>query len=266
MSFIGWLHRAVYSCGTFDIPTYTRYCTQLIESLLKYDIRPIVVFDGKSLPAKSITSDKRRLVREQYAEKAKEAERMGFYADAEKFFKKTILVSDDIVSAFIDVLREMSIDYVVSPYEADAQLTHLSLYGIADVIITEDSDALVYGCQRVLFKLDAQGHGKEIQRCDLGSNVQLSFENWTDEQFKLFCCLSGCDYVPKLPYVGIKTAHRIAAAHATFGAVVDYLKRMRRDCDSNYFMQVSRTVMLLCPSLTYFYCMLCLPYSWRADC
>lgn len=235
---IGWLHRAIYSCGTFDIRTYTDYCTNLIQLLLRNDIRPIVVFDGKSLPAKSITSLKRKDLRDQYAAKAKESERYGFFADAEKYYKKTIVVTDEFVSAFIDALRDLSVDYVVSPYEADAQLAYLSLTGVADVVITEDSDALVYGCQRVLFKLDCSGNGKEILRSDLGKNTQLSFQNWTDEQFKLFCCLSGCDYVPKLPNIGIKTAHRIASAHKNFMEVLKYLRKMRKECDFDYFMQV----------------------------
>ena len=38
---------------------------------------------------------------------------------------------------------------IVAPYEADAQLTYLQKEGIVDVVITEDSDLLVFGCQRV---------------------------------------------------------------------------------------------------------------------
>ena len=33
----------------------------------------------------------------------------------------------------------------------------------ADVVITEDSDVIVYGCKRVLFKLESDGFGDEIQ-------------------------------------------------------------------------------------------------------
>lgn len=209
-----------------------------------------MVFDGKSLPAKSITSIKRKEMREQYAMKAKQAEKNGFYSDAEKYFKKTIVVTDEMVSAFIDALQDLSVDFVVSPYEADAQLAYLSLSGIADVIISEDSDAIVYGCQKVLFKLEGSGYGKEILRSDLGSNSQLSFENWSDEQFKLFCCLSGCDYVPKLFNIGIKTAHRIASMYNNFGDVVKYLRKNRRECDFEYCTKVQVTIIKLCDGLS----------------
>ncbi len=43
----------------------------------------------------------------------------------------------------------MGVQCVVSPYEADAQLAYMSIKGIIDVVITEDSDTLPYGCRRV---------------------------------------------------------------------------------------------------------------------
>ena len=38
---------------------------------------------------------------------------------------------------------------VVAPYEADAQLAYLVKEGIADIVITEDSDLLAFGCKQV---------------------------------------------------------------------------------------------------------------------
>jgi len=37
----------------------------------------------------------------------------------------------------------------VAPYEADAQLAYLQKEGLVDLVITEDSDMLVFGCKRV---------------------------------------------------------------------------------------------------------------------
>jgi len=37
----------------------------------------------------------------------------------------------------------------VAPYEADAQMAYLTLIGEAYAVITEDSDLLAYGCERV---------------------------------------------------------------------------------------------------------------------
>ena len=40
-------------------------------------------------------------------------------------------------------------DYVVAPYEADAELAFLLTQGHADLVISEDSDLLAYGCKKV---------------------------------------------------------------------------------------------------------------------
>ena len=72
-------------------------------------------------------------------------------------FKKlvdAIDISPDIAYRLIVELKKKGIDYIVAPYEADAQLAYLSRQGIADVIITEDSDLMAFGARRMLYKLD----------------------------------------------------------------------------------------------------------------
>ena len=55
------------------------------------------------------------------------------------------------------------IAYVVAPYEADAQLAHLSRTGLCDAVITEDSDLLTFGCNRLIYKMDEFGNGQEVR-------------------------------------------------------------------------------------------------------
>lgn len=43
----------------------------------------------------------------------------------------------------------MGIDVIVAPYEADAQLAYLNTTQIADYVITEDSDLVLFGCHHV---------------------------------------------------------------------------------------------------------------------
>lgn len=47
-------------------------------------------------------------------------------------------------------LRRAGVKLIVAPYEADAQLAYLSRSGAVDVVITEDSDCLPYGCKKVI--------------------------------------------------------------------------------------------------------------------
>lgn len=49
----------------------------------------------------------------------------------------------------MQVLKDKKVDYIVAPYEADAQMTFLSVNKIVDAVITEDSDLIPFGCSRV---------------------------------------------------------------------------------------------------------------------
>ena len=81
----------------------------------------------------------------------------------------------------IAVLRRMNITFYVAPYEADAQLAFLSRHKLVDVVISDDSDCVLYGVKTVLFKLNLNGWCSELKRRSLGANEELSFVGWTEE-------------------------------------------------------------------------------------
>lgn len=115
--------------------------------------------------------------------------------------------------------------YVVAPYEADAQLAYLERMDIVDAILTEDSDLLVFGCKNVLFKLDTTAHTVvSISRKDFGavttSCSDISLVGWSDAQFRSMAVLSGCDYLPSIPGIGLKTACNLMRKWKTAEQVV----------------------------------------------
>jgi exonuclease 1 len=125
----------------------------------------------------------------------------------------------------LQALRAEGIPYVVAPYEADAQLAYLERVGIVDGIITEDSDLLVFGCKNVYFKLnDVEGIVTAISRDDFGKVTECSLRGWTDAQFRAMAILSGCDYLPSIPGVGLKTAWTFLRKHRTPENVVRALR------------------------------------------
>jgi exonuclease 1 len=97
---------------------------------------------------------------------------------------KAVSVSNAMIMKFIAILRRMNIEFLVSPYEADAQLAYLSKIKIVDVVISEDSDCIPYGCRTILFKWSADGWGSEFKRRSLGANEDLSFVGWTEEMVR----------------------------------------------------------------------------------
>lgn len=48
------------------------------------------------------------------------------------------------------------VDCIVAPYEADAQLTYLSTHKFIDLIITEDSDLIPFGSEKVVISMISQ--------------------------------------------------------------------------------------------------------------
>jgi exonuclease 1 len=53
----------------------------------------------------------------------------------------------------IKALHELGVDVLVAPYEADAQLAYLNKINVAQIVITEDSDLVLFGCEKVIIYL-----------------------------------------------------------------------------------------------------------------
>jgi exonuclease-1 len=111
----------------------------------------------------------------------------------------------------------------VAPYEADAQLAYLSKIKYVDIVMTEDSDLLAYGCEQVLFKYENEGYVDEISIKKLPECKELNFTNFSHEIFLSFCILCGCDYF-KLEKCGAKKAYQIVKDKKDYNEVLLYLK------------------------------------------
>jgi exonuclease-1 len=48
----------------------------------------------------------------------------------------------------MQALKSEGVSFVVAPYEADAQMAYLARSGQVQLVVTEDSDLLAYGCPR----------------------------------------------------------------------------------------------------------------------
>ena len=73
----------------------------------------------------------------------------GNKSQAVECFQKCVDVSPEMALALIKECRREGVECIVAPYEADAQLAYLQKENIVDLVITEDSDMLVFGCKRV---------------------------------------------------------------------------------------------------------------------
>ncbi|XP_076645429.1 exonuclease tos isoform X2 [Halictus rubicundus] len=208
-----WLHKGVFSCAdtlAMGQPTnaYVHYCMKFIYMLLNNKIKPILVFDGRHLPAKAQTEAKRREARQSNRSKAIELMKMGQHAEGRKLLRRAVDVTHEMALELIKQCQTMNVDCIVAPYEADAQLAYLNISGIADVVITEDSDLTLFGCKKVFFKMDVNGDGLLVDQERLHLAMGLRAEHFSMDSFRYMCILSGCDYLPSLPGIGLNKAKK----------------------------------------------------------
>ena len=126
----------------------------------------------------------------------------GNKAAAEECFQRAVNVTSCMVKQFVEVwdhrirgsawtppddififprwhrqaLKERGVEFLVAPYEADAQMAYLALHGDVHAVITEDSDLLVYGCPRV-GSLYTAYHYISISPLSGGANSQRLFSD-----------------------------------------------------------------------------------------
>ena len=69
----------------------------------------------------------------------------GDLTQANKKYIEGIEITKEMIHLFIRQLKQLNVEYVVAPYESDAQLAFLYKQRLIDFVITEDSDLLPFG-------------------------------------------------------------------------------------------------------------------------
>ena len=230
----GWLHRGISThfelVAENDRPAAEKpvaYVLEMCELLERHNVTPFLIFDGGHLPAKAATDAARR------AERAKSLERARALlavdptdaAGAALLRKSASVVTDEMVHLLQRALRARGTRFLVAPFEADAQLAYLAQRGLVGVVISEDSDMLCFGTPLLFTKMEKGGGGRQLRLRALGAASELCFLNWSHAAFVECCVLSGCDYLPSLRGVGLKTAHKLLRAHKSAEALFEAARR-----------------------------------------
>jgi 5'-3' exonuclease len=84
-----------------------------------------------------------------YRKKAAQCLAQGKKSEARECFTRCIDVTQKMAHDVIRALHDVGVDVLIAPYEADAQLTCLNKLNIAQIVITEDSDLILFGCKKV---------------------------------------------------------------------------------------------------------------------
>jgi flap endonuclease-1 len=160
-------------------------------NLLKMNIIPIYVFDGKPPEFKSKVLNNRRDIKQKAYEKLSE----DITEDEKiKYFKRTVSISKKQINECIELLDLMGIPYIEAPEEADSQCAELVKSGIADGVLTEDMDIMTFGATKIYRNLTSyKKDNMMICMDDVLKSLNLNYE-----QFIELCILFGCDYNEKI--------------------------------------------------------------------
>lgn len=102
----------------------------------------LFVFDGAALESKMRTNESRSQERAFNLELALQLESSGDSKQANTHFQRSVTISQEMITCTCAFLQTKNIQYLISPYESDAQLAYLSIMNSVDIVFTEDSDAI----------------------------------------------------------------------------------------------------------------------------
>lgn len=217
----------------------------LICCLRKYDLHFIFIFDGVAPEEKSIERNARKESREKMVNKINQLETdLQHYKETgevseliSEIYNKTendkplrLLgkaskkIDVNVIQNEIDKLKSynigitkkdietvkemfdiMEIPYVVADGEAECYASQLCLNGCVDMVLSEDTDVLVYGTPTFLTKINTS----------TGVVIEMKFEKLleclelTHAQYVDLCILCGSDYNNTIRGVGPETAYKL---------------------------------------------------------
>jgi len=208
------------------------FLNKVIE-LLNYNINVIFVFDGKPPEAKRETLNKRRetntKLKENLVQLKDQLKTMNVVDDAfidsdneseTEEVKKYRSITKKIVSLeknvktvnrqhsleVMELLKSIGIPFFAAESEAEKACVFLQIHKYVDYIITEDTDSLTFGGEKIIFSKK-----NEYFLCDL-QKVLKGLE-LTHSEFVDLCILCGCDYTGTIPKVGPVTALQVIKKH-----------------------------------------------------
>tara|TARA_Y100000389_G_scaffold94844_2_gene91494 strand:+ start:17042 stop:17989 length:948 start_codon:yes stop_codon:yes gene_type:complete len=179
-------------------------------------ILPVFIFDGVPPEAKNITLEKRQAIKQKIYTRLDELkekvpksqeEENEINIEIEKLQSQIIIVKKYHIDQCKEFLEKSGIPYCTAPNDAEKYCAFLQKNNLVDYTVTDDSDALTFGCSHVL-KTSINKQITEINLEKLLEDIDMSLDNFVD-----YCILSGCDYTESIPLIGPVTAYNIIKKH-----------------------------------------------------
>lgn len=205
------------------------YMVRLLAPFMKVASFLTLVFDGGFIAGKSDTLDKRRAARDENIAQATRLLEQGKQKEAFPYLMASVSFRSHHISMIAHELYKVygstgRFAIILSPYEADAQVCYIHHIGLADIVVTSDSDILLYDPSTVLFNYKDE-LGRLVTRKDVYESPNSLFKGFSHTAMVKACILSGCDYVPSLKGVGLKKAAKQMTDQSSMLAAIEALHK-----------------------------------------
>jgi 5'-3' exonuclease len=121
----------------------------------------------------------------------------------QKLKQQMVIISKDDIVVIKNLCSSLSIPFYMASQEAESFSTFLCKSKQVDLVITEDTDVLAYGCPLWISSISPDGSCNEVKIDYLLSEMKLSYDQFVD-----FCILCGTDYNETIKKVGIVSAYK----------------------------------------------------------
>jgi flap endonuclease-1 len=202
----------------------TNHLTGVFYKIMNYialNIELIFVFDGKP------PDNKAKCIQERINKSVnskKKSENTDDPEKKEKYERNSIRLTKEMIYDVKQLLSLMGISYIHQDGEGEAIASELCRIGYVDYVLTEDMDAMVYGCPNMIRNcLD-----KSLKRKDIISIINydkvIEGISLSHDKFIEFCILCGCDYCYPVPKIGNITALKLIKKYNTIENILEETK------------------------------------------
>ncbi len=213
-----------------------------IKFYMMSNILPVFIFDGVPPEAKKNTIEKRQAVKYKLYRRLdilketvpeNDVQEKAIKEEIEKLSSQLIVIKKKHVDECKELLLKSGIPYINAPEDAEKYCAFLQKNGIVDYTITDDTDAMTFGCKKIL-KTNINNHIIEIDFEKLLSDFNMSYDTFVD-----YCILSGCDYTETISQVGPVTAFN---SMIKYGNIEKYLESISDKNIKNFDYITARTI------------------------
>ncbi|GJQ09939.1 hypothetical protein GpartN1_g1730.t1 [Galdieria partita] len=128
------------------------------------------------------------------------------------------MITDEMCEEIRDLLRMLGIPYIQAPMEAEAQCAYFNQIGLVEGVITEDSDAFLFGARTVFRNIfEDKKYVEQYEMDDIERYLGLD-----REKLILLCLLLGSDYTQGIHGVGVVNATEIIRAFPSFEELKEF--------------------------------------------